>query len=223
MRRDGPGISGLPHNTPGINLLKEKINAKFEPVSKKVFEPESDNTANQDKVEKNSEGSSQNLIMTPLYKKEQKIIFEKQLEIASEIQIPVIIHDRDAHEDAFNIIKKYNLKNVVFHCFSGDTDFALKCVENGYYIAIGGVVTFKNAIMLKEAVKNIPIENMLLETDSPYLAPVPFRGKINSPEYLVYIAREIALIKNINSEEVEKQTTINAKRIFDFNGQRKIG
>ncbi len=157
------------------------------------------------------------------YKKEQKIIFEKQLEIASEIQIPVIIHDRDAHEDAFNIIKKYNLKNVVFHCFSGDTDFALKCVENGYYIAIGGVVTFKNAIMLKEAVKNIPIENMLLETDSPYLAPVPFRGKINSPEYLVYIAREIALIKNINSEEVEKQTTINAKRIFDFNGQRKIG
>ncbi len=74
MRRDGPGISGLPHNTPGINLLKEKINAKFEPVSKKVFEPESDNTANQDKVEKNSEGSSQNLIMTPLYKKEQNRI-----------------------------------------------------------------------------------------------------------------------------------------------------
>lgn len=149
-------------------------------------------------------------------KEQQKIIFQKQLEIAQNIKLPVIIHDREAHEDTFDIIQDFKLKDVIFHCFSGNTDFAEKCLNKGYYIAIGGVVTFKNAKDLKESTKIAPLEQILLETDAPYLAPVPYRGKINTPAYLKYIAQEIANIKNIDIEEVKQQTTLNAQRIFSF-------
>ena len=115
-----------------------------------------------------------------------------------------------------NIISNYKIKEVVFHCFSGDIDFALKCIEKGYYIGIGGVVTFKNAQNLKLIAKEIPLEKILLETDAPYLTPVPYRGKINSPEYLKYIAQEIANLRNIDVKEVQEKTTKNAKRIFNF-------
>ena len=144
----------------------------------------------------------------------QKEVFRKQLKIAQELQIPVLIHDREAHKDTFKILQEFNLKNVVFHCFSGNADFAQKCIDKGYYIAIGGVVTFKNAKDLKEVVKITPLNKLLLETDAPSLAPVPFRGKLNSPAYLKYIAEEIANLKEIDVEEVKKQTTLNAKRIF---------
>ena len=149
-------------------------------------------------------------------KEEQKEILHKQLKLAQELQLPVLIHDREAHEDCLNIVKQYNLKDVVFHCFSGDIEFAKKCVKNGYYIAIGGVVTFKNAKALKEVAKEIPLEKILLETDAPYLAPTPFRGKLNTPAYLKYIAQEIANLKEITIEEVKQVTTQNAKRIFNF-------
>lgn len=149
-------------------------------------------------------------------KEEQKLIFKKQLELASKVNLPVIIHDRQAHEDTFKIISEYKLKDVIFHCFSGTPEFAKKCIDKGYYIAIGGVVTFKNAKDLKETAKIIPLDRLLLETDAPYLTPVPYRGKLNSPKYLKYIAQEIAMIKNIETEEVKNQTTINAKRIFNF-------
>ena len=108
------------------------------------------------------------------------------------------------------------MKDVIFHCFSGNSEFAQKCIEKGYYIAIGGVVTFKNAKDLKEVAKITPLDKLLLETDAPYLAPVPFRGKLNSPVYLRYIAQEIAQLKELEIEEVKKQTTINAKRIFNI-------
>ena len=146
----------------------------------------------------------------------QKEVFRKQLKIAEELQIPVLIHDREAHEDTFNILQEYNLKDVVFHCFSGNSDFAQKCIEKGYYIAIGGVVTFKNAKDLKEVAKITPLDKLLLETDAPYLAPVPYRGKLNTPAYLKYIAQEIANIKDIDVEEVKTNTTQNAKRIFNI-------
>ena len=149
-------------------------------------------------------------------KEEQKRIFIKQLEIAKNYHKPVIIHDREAHEDTFNILNDFKLENVIFHCFSGDVNFAKKCIDKGYYIAIGGVVTFKNAISLKETAKAIPLDRMLLETDAPYLAPVPYRGKLNTPKYLKYIAQEIANLRNIDIEEVKKQTAENAKRIFKF-------
>ena len=144
----------------------------------------------------------------------QKEVFRKQLKIAEELQIPVLIHDREAHEDTFSILQEFNLKNVVFHCFSGNADFAQKCIDKGYYIAIGGVVTFKNAKDLKEVAKIVPLDKLLLETDAPYLAPVPYRGKLNSPAYLKYIAQEIADLKETNIEEVKKQTTKNAQEIF---------
>lgn len=149
-------------------------------------------------------------------KEEQKNILRKQLKIAETTKLPVIIHDREAHEDVFEILQEYKLSNVIFHCFSGNSDFAKRCIDKGYYIAIGGVVTFKNAKDLKESTKIIPIDRILLETDAPYLAPVPYRGKINTPAYLKYIAQEIANIKEISIEEVKEQTTINAKRIFKF-------
>ncbi len=149
-------------------------------------------------------------------KEEQKNILRKQLKIAEETKLPIIIHDREAHEDVFEILQEYKLSNVIFHCFSGNSNFAKRCIDKGYYIGIGGVVTFKNAKDLKESAKIIPIDRILLETDAPYLAPVPYRGKINTPAYLKYIAKEIANIKEISIEEVKEQTTINAKRIFKF-------
>lgn len=147
-------------------------------------------------------------------KEEQKSILKKQLDIAQKVNLPVIIHDREAHDDVFNILLEYQLKDVIFHCFSGDLEFAKKCINSGYYIAIGGVVTFKNAKDLKEVSKNIPLDRILLETDAPYLAPVPYRGKLNSPKYLKYIAQEIANLQNKDVEEVKQVTTQNAKRIF---------
>lgn len=152
----------------------------------------------------------------PETKEEQKNILRKQLKIAEELNLPVLIHDREAHQDCFDIVSKYDLSSVIFHCFSGDKDFALKCVEKGYYIAIGGVVTFKNAKDLKEVATCIPLDKLLLETDAPYLTPVPYRGKRNSPKYLKYIAQEIADLRGISIEEVKEITTQNAKRIFNF-------
>ena len=144
----------------------------------------------------------------------QKEVFRKQLKIAEELNLPVLIHDREAHEDTFTIVQEFNLKDVVFHCFSGNKEFAQKCIDKGYYIAIGGVVTFKNAKDLKEVAKIVPLDKLLLETDAPYLAPVPYRGKLNTPAYLKYIAQEIANIKEIDVELVKEHTTQNAKRIF---------
>lgn len=150
-------------------------------------------------------------------KTQQQMIFRKQLAIAEKTNLPVLIHNRDADEDTFCILNEFkNLKDVVFHCFSGSSEFAKRCIDKGYYIAIGGVVTFKNAKNLKETAKIIPKERILLETDAPYLTPVPYRGKLNSPAYLKYIAQEIANIRNTTIEEIKEQTTENAKRIFNF-------
>ncbi len=150
----------------------------------------------------------------PDTKKEQQYILRKQLKIAQEKQLPVVIHDRESHEDVFNILNEYKLKDVIFHCFSGNKEFALKCAEKGYYIAIGGIVTFKNAKDVKETVKVIPAENLLLETDAPYLAPVPYRGKLNTPLYLKYIAQEIAQLRGEAYSEISEKTTQNAKKVF---------
>lgn len=149
-------------------------------------------------------------------KQAQQKVFISQLELAQKMNLPVLIHDREAHEDCFHILQDFKLKDVIFHCFSGTPKFAEKCIEQGYYIAVGGIVTFKNAKDLKESVKIVPLDKLLLETDCPYLAPVPFRGKVNTPAYLKYIAQEVANIKEINIDEVNYMTTINAERIFRF-------
>lgn len=148
----------------------------------------------------------------------QKEVFKAQIEIAKAANKPILVHDRDAHEDTFNILKELDAKSVgvVMHCFSGSSEFALRCVKEGYYIALGGVVTFKNAKKPKEVAEKIPLEHLLLETDSPFLTPTPFRGEENEPAYVKYVAEEIANLKGISFEEVDIQTTKNAYALFKF-------
>ncbi len=147
---------------------------------------------------------------------EQKRVFEAQLEIAKALDLPVLIHNRDAHLDCFEILKNSGHKKVVMHCFSGSVEFAKQCVKEGWQIAIGGVVTFKNAKKLKDVAREIPLENIMLETDAPYLAPHPFRGEENSPKYLPFIAKEIANIKDIMYDEVVEITGLNALKFFNI-------
>lgn len=147
----------------------------------------------------------------------QKEVFIKQLKLANELNLPVCIHDREAHQDTYEILTKHNkTSQIILHCFSGSVEFAQKCIKNGWYIAIGGVVTFKNAIKIKDVAANIPLKSILLETDSPYLTPVPYRGQENQPSYINYVAKEIAKIRNISVEEVIQTTTETAERIFQI-------
>lgn len=145
----------------------------------------------------------------------QKEIFIKQIELANELNLPIDIHDREAHKDTFDIIKEYNKNSkVVMHCFSGSLEFAKECIKEGWYLALGGVVTFKNAVKMKEVATAIPLERLLLETDCPYLTPVPHRGEENQPAYVKFVAEEIAKLREISFDEVANQTTKNAKEVF---------
>jgi len=150
-------------------------------------------------------------------KDEQKNVFINQLEIAKMLDLPVLIHDREAHFDTLEILSKYNMKKVLLHCFSGSVEFMKQCVDLGYKIAVGGVVTFKNAKEIKEVVKAIDINDLMLETDSPFLTPHPFRGEENSPKYLGFVAKAIADLKNMPYDEVVNITNKNAKDFFNIN------
>lgn len=147
----------------------------------------------------------------------QKEVFIKQIKLANELNFPISVHDREAHKDTFDILTEYNKNSaVVMHCFSGSVEFMKECVKQGWYIAIGGVVTFKKAIKMKEVAKEVPPDKLLLETDAPYLTPVPYRGKTNQPAYVKYVAEEIASIRGISFEEVDEITTQNAKKVFSL-------
>ena len=147
----------------------------------------------------------------------QKEVFVKQIKLANELNLPIVVHDREAHKDSFDLLKEYNNNSkVLFHCFSGSVEFMQECVKQGWYIAIGGVVTFKNAIKMKDVAKTVPLEYLVLETDSPYLTPVPFRGKENSPAYVKYVAEEIANLRDIPVAEIIDITTNNAERFFEI-------
>lgn len=141
--------------------------------------------------------------------------FILQLELARELDLPVIIHSRDAAEDTLRIMKQYakGLRGVI-HCFSYSKELAHEYVKMGFYIGIGGVVTFKNGKKLKEIAEEIPLDKILLETDCPYLAPVPHRGKRNSSLYLPYVVQEIAELRGISYDEVVEQTEKNGKLLF---------
>lgn len=146
---------------------------------------------------------------------EQKEVFKKQILLANELNLPIVVHDREAHKDCIEILKENNKNsNVVFHCFSGSVEIMKECVKNGWYIALGGVVTFKNAKKMKEVAVDVPLEYLLLETDSPYLTPVPYRGKPNQPAYVKYVAEEIAKLKGQPIENIIRVTTENAERVF---------
>jgi TatD DNase family protein len=145
----------------------------------------------------------------------QKEIFIKQIKLANELNLPISIHDREAHKDTFDILKEYNKgSKIVMHCFSGSVEFAKECIKEGWYLALGGVVTFKNAIKMKEVAQEIPLNKLLLETDAPYLTPVPYRGTENQPAYTRFVAEEISKLKKISFEEVDKVTTQNAIEVF---------
>ncbi len=145
----------------------------------------------------------------------QKDVFIKQIKLANELNLPICVHDREAHKDTFDILKEYNEgSDIIMHCFSGSVEFARECIKEGWYLALGGVVTFKNAIKMKEVAIDIPLEKLLLETDTPYLTPVPFRGKENQPAYVRYVAEEIAKLRNTTFDEIALVTTQNAERVF---------
>lgn len=147
-------------------------------------------------------------------KEVQKDVFIKQMKLAEKLDLPVIIHDRDAHGDTLEIIKEFPKVRGIVHCFSGSTEFALECIKLGYYIGIGGVVTFKNAKKIVEVVSKIPLEKILVETDAPYMAPAPNRGKRNKSDYIAYIIEQIAQIKNLNPKEVNLAVNDNFKRLI---------
>lgn len=148
-------------------------------------------------------------------KEKQKRVFRRQLEIAEKHNKPVIIHSRDSIGETYNILKEYKLRGTI-HCFSGSLEMAKEFIKLGYMIGVGGIISFKNAKTIKEVVKNIDTSYILLETDSPYLSPEPFRGERNSPRNIPIIAKCIAEEKNIPIAEIARATTQNAEGLFDF-------
>lgn len=146
----------------------------------------------------------------------QKHWFLRQIELAKEVGLPICVHSRDAAADTLAVLKEGKAQEAggVIHCYSYSAELAKEYLSMGFYIGIGGVVTFKNGRKCKEVVEMLPMDKILLETDAPYLAPEPFRGKRNESSYLSYVAREIASIKNISEEEVISHTTENAHRLY---------
>lgn len=145
----------------------------------------------------------------------QKELFKRQLEIAYKYDKPVIIHSRDCIQETYNILKKSKVKGTM-HCYSGSKEMALEFIKIGFSIGIGGVSTFKNAKNIVDVIKYIPLEYIILETDSPYLTPEPYRGKKNEPMYIPIIAKRVADIKGLDIKEIERATTDNARRLFDI-------
>ncbi len=144
----------------------------------------------------------------------QQDVFIRQLQYAKEINLPAIIHSREAKKDTLEIIRQSGINKGVLHCFSGDMDMAEKAMAMGFYISIAGPVTFKNAKTPREIAKAIPDDYLLIETDAPYLTPEPFRGRRNEPSYLVHTAGTIAELRGVTIEDVDRITTLNAKRLF---------
>jgi TatD DNase family protein len=146
---------------------------------------------------------------------EQYKAFEQQMQWALEYNLPIVIHSRNATKETIDAVRPFAAKELrgIFHCFSGTHRDALDIIDTGFYLGIGGVVTYKNA-GVAEAIKDIDLAHMVLETDSPYLTPVPFRGKRNESSYIKYVVKKLAEIKNISEEEVAAITTANAEDIF---------
>lgn len=147
-------------------------------------------------------------------KEGQKEGFRKQIALAKELNLPYVVHDRDSHQDCYDIIKESGYFRGVMHCFSGSSEFAKQMTDLGFYISFAGTVTFKNAKKVKEAAKTVPIDRILIETDCPYLSPEPNRGKRNNPANVRYTAEVLAEIKGISLDEMAKITMENGKRFY---------
>ncbi len=151
----------------------------------------------------------------------QQKAFCEQLDLAKELDLPVIIHNRDAHDDTLDILRQSGPfpRGGVMHCFSGDTLLAEQIINLGFYLSIPGVVTFKNGIELQKVAATVPLDSLLLETDGPFLSPVPWRGKRNEPSYLPYTAARVAELRGISLEELADQTSNNAQTLFRYSVQ----
>ena len=143
----------------------------------------------------------------------QRAVFYRQLKLSAAKSMPVVIHDRDAHAECLQAVKDTGARGV-FHCFSGSAQTAAELVDLGFYISFSGVITFKNAKRAVEAAKAVPMDRILIETDSPYLAPEPFRGRRNEPKYVEYVARKLAEVKGVSFEDISSETFSNALRLF---------
>jgi TatD DNase family protein len=145
--------------------------------------------------------------------------FQEQIGLAKELGLPIVVHDREAHQETLEILKSEKAEECggVIHCFSGNYEMAKVCIDMGFYISIPGSITFKNAESFREIVKRIPLEFLLVETDAPFLTPEPFRGKRNEPSYVRYTAQKVAEIKKVSLEKVAEVTTENALRVYRLN------
>lgn len=152
-------------------------------------------------------------------KEVQAAVFRRQIAIAKEMNLPISIHTRDAMEDTYQILKDEKIQNIggIMHSFSGDPEWMKKFLDLGMHISLSGVVTFKKALEVQAVAKEVPLDRLLVETDAPYLAPVPYRGKRNEPGYTRYVVEKIAELRNLPFEEVAGQTTANAHRLFRLN------
>jgi TatD DNase family protein len=152
-------------------------------------------------------------------KKKQKKSFVEHISAASQLNIPIIVHSRNAEIDTYDILKNEN-KNlnlkVLMHCFTGSKDFAKKLIDQNFYISVSGIITFKKSNELINTISTIPIENLLIETDSPYLAPSPNRGKDNEPSYIIHIVKKLSQIKNLTKSSLSKKTTNNFMKLFNL-------
>jgi len=153
-------------------------------------------------------------------KKTQKRSFIEHIHAASSLDIPIIVHSRNAEIDTYEILKSEkknsNLK-VLIHCFTGSQEFAKKLIDINCYISVSGIITFNNAKVLVDTVSDIPLESLLVETDSPYLAPLPYRGKSNEPSYIIHTVERLSIIKNVTKDIVMNRTTNNFKKLFNIN------
>ncbi len=148
-------------------------------------------------------------------REEQKRVFEEQLGLSIDLKMPIIVHDREAHGDVFDLLRKYR-PNALVHCFSGSVELMREAVRMGLYISLGGVVTFKNARHSVKVASEIPLDRLLLETDAPYMAPVPFRGKRCDSSMIVFAAEKIAQLRNMTAQQVLDITAENAKRFYSI-------
>lgn len=146
----------------------------------------------------------------------QHEVFERQLELANALDSPVVIHDREAHGDTLETLKKYRPKKPLLHCFSGSVEFMREIMRLGSYISLGGTVTFKNARHSLEVAREVPIERLLLETDAPYLSPEPYRGKRNRSDYIVFTAKKIAELRGMTAQEILDITAENARKFYNI-------
>jgi TatD DNase family protein len=147
----------------------------------------------------------------------QQQVFREQTQLARQLRLPIVIHTREAEADTFRILEEEHARDVggVFHCFTGDREMAKQCLDIGFYISLAGIVTFPRALELKEVAKMVPLERLLVETDSPYLAPVPHRGKRNEPAHVARVAEVIAELRGTTAEAIAQATHENHVRLFN--------